>query len=89
MTANAADFPSAALGALLRALGVVALAVGAALALFFAFAAALVVFTMVALAALTMRLWPRRRVGAADGGVLEARRTPTGWVVETSPKRNP
>lgn len=88
MTANAADFPSAALAALLRALGVVALAVGAALALFFAFAAALVVFTMVALAALTMRLWPRRRV-AADTGVLEARRTPTGWVVETSPKRNP
>ncbi len=89
MTANAADFPSAALGALLRALGLVALAVGAALALAFAFAAALVVFTMVVLAAATMRLWPRRRSSAAGPDILEARRTPAGWVVETSAKRNP
>lgn len=82
MTANAADFGSAALSAFLRAVGLVALAVGSALALVFAFAAAIVIGLMVAGAALAMRLWPRRR-RAASPGVLEARRTPDGWVVET------
>lgn len=82
MTANAADFGAAALGALLRAIGLVALAIGIAFALVFAFAAALVVGLMVAGAALAMRLWPRRRASARAGGVLEARRTPSGWVVE-------
>ncbi|MEZ5994840.1 MAG: hypothetical protein R3C25_03725 [Hyphomonadaceae bacterium] len=83
MTANAADFGSALLGAFMRAAGLVALAIGAALALVFAFAAALVVGVMIAGAALAMRIWPR--AAQRDGAdVLEARRTPAGWVVETS-----
>lgn len=88
MTANAADFGSAALNAFLRAAGLVALAIGTALAFVFAFAAALVVGVMIAGAALTMRFWPRRRqatAGAPD--VLEARSTPDGWVVEAAAKR--
>lgn len=88
MTANAADFGSAALGAFLRAVGLVALAIGAALALVFAFFAALVVSLMIAGAALSMRLWPaRRRTQPSTPGVLEARQTPTGWVVETAATR--
>ena len=88
MTANAAEFGSAALSAFLRAVGLVALAVGAALALVFAFFAAMVVGLMVAGAALAMRFTPRRRRNEPkQPGVLEARRTPTGWVVETVGKR--
>lgn len=89
MTANAADFGSAALSAFARAAGLVALAIGAGLAFVFAFAAALVVGVMIAGAALAMRLWPRRRAAAARGPiVLEAQRTPQGWVVETAARRN-
>ncbi len=86
MTANAADFGSAALSAFMRAVGLMVLAVGAALALVFAFAAAAVVGVMVAGAALAIRLWPRRRSVVGADGVLEARQTPNGWVVETSRK---
>lgn len=86
MTANAADWGSSALNAFLRAAGLLALAVGAALALVFAFAAALVVGLMIAGAALAIRLWPRKNAVSADG-VLEARRTPNGWVVETTANR--
>jgi hypothetical protein len=88
MTANAADFGSAALSAFARAAGVLVLAVGAALAFVFAFAAALVVGVMIAGAAFTMRFWPRRRAAAHSGPVvLDAHRTPEGWVVETAAKR--
>lgn len=87
MTANAADFGSSALGAFARAAGLLALAVGAAFALIFAFAAALVVGVMIAGAALAMRVWPRRKAAAATGLVLDAHRTPEGWVVETAAKR--
>ncbi|MCA8885778.1 MAG: hypothetical protein KDA35_04085 [Hyphomonadaceae bacterium] len=88
MTANAADFGSAALGAFLRAAGLLALAVGDALAFVFAFFAALVVGAMIAGAALAMRFWPRPRAAAAAGPVvLDAHRTPQGWVVETAAKR--
>jgi hypothetical protein len=88
MTANATDFGSAALNAFLRAAGLVALAIGTALALVFAFAAALVVGLMIAGAALAMSLWPRRAAPATSApDVLEARHTPAGWVVETSAKR--
>ncbi len=88
MTANAADVGSAALGALLRAVGLLALAIGAALAVVFAFFAALVVALMISGAALAMSLWPKRQrtERRSPDGVLEARRTPTGWVVETSRK---
>jgi hypothetical protein len=88
MTANAADLGSTALSAFARAAGLLALAVGAALALVFAFAAALVVGVMIAGAALAMRVWPRPKAAAARGPVvLDARRTPEGWVVETAAKR--
>jgi hypothetical protein len=88
MTANAADFGSAALSAFARAAGLLALTVGAALAFVFAFAAALVVGVMIAGAALAMRIWPRRRAAVATGPVvLDAHRTPQGWVVETAAKR--
>jgi hypothetical protein len=81
-----ADFGSSALSAFGRAAGLVALAVGAALALVFAFAAALVVGVMVLGAAIAMRFAPRRKP-AGQPDVLEARRTPTGWVVEAAAKR--
>ncbi len=85
MTATA-DFGSSTLTAFLRAAGVLVLALAAALALVFAFAAALVIGLMIAGAALAMRLWPGRvETGAPE--VLEARRTPSGWVVETAAKR--
>jgi len=88
MTANTADFGSTALSALLRALGLVVLAIGAALAFFFAFAAAVIVGLMVTGAAIALRFRPHRRERAAAGDeILEARRTPAGWVVETAAKR--
>ena len=83
-----ADFGSTALSTFGRAAGLLALAIGSALALVFAFAAALVVGLMIAGAALAMRLAPRRKKTAAGPEVLEARRTPAGWVVETSTRRN-
>jgi hypothetical protein len=87
MTANAADFGSAALSAFARAAGLVVLVVGAALALVFAFAAAMIVGVMIAGAALAMRFWPRRKAGATGPVVLDAHRTPAGWVVETAARR--
>lgn len=84
MTATA-DFGPSLWNAFARTAGVALLAIGAALAFMFAFAAALVVGIMIAGAALAIRFTPRR--AAAEDGVLEARRTPTGWVVETTPKR--
>ncbi|MGD9981009.1 MAG: hypothetical protein AB7H66_07210 [Hyphomonadaceae bacterium] len=87
MTANAADFGSAALAAFARAAGLVALAIGAVLAFIFAFAAALIVAVMIAGAALAMRVWPRRKAAATGPVVLDARRTPAGWVVETAARR--
>lgn len=69
-----------------RAFGWAALIVGGALALVFAFAAAVVVGLLIAGAALALRFTPRPvEAGASD--VLEARRTPAGWVVETDAKR--
>ncbi len=88
MTANAADFGSTALNAFARAAGLLALAVGAALAFVFAFAAVVVVGVMIAGAALAMRFWPSRKVAGATGPVvLDAHRTPEGWVVESAAKR--
>lgn len=88
MSAHAVDYGnSSVFAAFARAAGLAVLILGAGLALVFAFAAALVVGIMIAGAALAMRLWPQRREAAAGGELLEARRTPTGWVVETSAKR--
>lgn len=83
MTADAADYGTSPLAAFARAAGLAVLAFGAVLALMFAFAAALVVALMIAGAALAMRLWPQR----GEPEFLEGRRTPTGWVVETTAKR--
>lgn len=89
MNATATDFGSNALGAFLRAAGLLVLAVGAALAFVFAFFAALVVGLMIAGAAVAMRFWPRAKpVRSAGPETLEARRTPDGWVVETFSTRN-
>jgi hypothetical protein len=82
-----ADFGSTALSAFARAAGLLALAVGAALALVFAFAAALVVGIMILGAAIAMRFAPRPKRAATGADFLEARRTPTGWVVETATRR--
>lgn len=57
---------------------------GATLALVFAAIAAAVAALMVLGAGLALRFGSRRR--RADQTVLEARRTPTGWVVEAAPK---
>jgi hypothetical protein len=45
---------------------------------------------MIAGAALAMRIWPRRTRTAEPStpGVLEAHRTPNGWVVETSTRKS-
>jgi hypothetical protein len=81
-----ADPGSNLVSAFARTLGWVALAVGAGLALVFAFVAALVVGLMIAGAALALRLTPRPSVaGGAD--ILEAHRTPDGWVVEAGARR--
>lgn len=82
-----ADFGSTALGAFGRAAALLALVVGAALALVFAFAAALVVGIMILGAAIAMRLTPRRKAKPSGPEVLEARRTAEGWVVETATQR--
>jgi uncharacterized protein (DUF58 family) len=81
MTATA-DFGSSALAMVARIAAFTLLAIGAGLALMFAFAAALVVGLMILGAAIAMQLTPKR--ASAGDGLLEARRTPTGWVVETA-----
>ena len=56
------------------------------IALVVALAAALIVGAVVAVAALVLRLSPRRRAGNAPA-TLEGRRTPDGWVVEAALRR--
>jgi hypothetical protein len=83
-----ADSGSSMLSALVRALAFLALGLGMALLLAFAAAAALVVGLMIAGAAIALRLAPRP-VEANLNGVLDARRTPAGWVVEGLGRRQP
>ena len=85
MTATA-DFGASVMNTLARALGAVLLAAGLALALMFAFAAAAVIGLIILAAALAMHFAPKPSVGVDP--VLEARRTPNGWVVETMANRN-
>lgn len=82
MTA-AADLGTATVNSFLRAAGFLFLLIGSALAFVFAFAAMVVVAVLVLGAAIAMRLTPRRRDARAPG-VLEARETPAGWVVEAA-----
>jgi len=79
-TTTAADVSAALFSTLLRAAGLALLIVGAGLALMFAFAAALVVGLLILGAAVALRFFPGKR--PAESGVLEARQTPDGWVVE-------
>lgn len=85
MTA-AVDLGTATLSTFARVAGLLLLAIGSVLAFVFAFAAMLVVGVMILGAAIAMRLMPRRAAAAAESRVLEARRTPTGWVVEGAAK---
>jgi hypothetical protein len=85
MVATTADASGKIGPAIGRAIGVAFLAIGSAIALAFAAAAALTVGCMVAVVALAGRLWPKRQ-RAPESAVLEARKTPSGWVVE-SPAR--
>ena len=80
-----ADHDDTALSLLGRVLGVAFLAVGVTLVFMFAAAAAVVVGLMIAGASLTMRFAPRPATVRSD--LLEARRTPAGWVVETRTRR--
>lgn len=83
MTATA-DFGASTVNAFLRAIGLALLAAGALLAFAFAFVAMLVIGLMILGAAIAMRLTPRRPAPSATSEVLEARNTPSGWVVEMS-----
>jgi hypothetical protein len=74
---------NAALSAFVRAAGLAALVFGAVLVFMFAAAAAVVIGLLVVGAAIALRFAPKR---APQGNVLDARRTPAGWVVETSRK---
>jgi hypothetical protein len=83
MAATTADAGVRIVNAIGQAIGVTFLALGSAIAIAFAAAAALTVGCMVAVVALASRLWPRRRP-IAEAVVLDARKTPSGWVVESA-----
>jgi len=88
MGTTAEAFGSTMLTALLRGLGFAALGLGFALMVVFAAAAAMIVGLMIVGAAIALRLAPRPLEAKANG-VLEARRTPAGWVVEGLSSRPP
>ena len=77
---------NAALSAFVRAAGLAALVFGAVLVFMFAAAAAVVIGLLVIGAAIALRFAPKR--GPAQSDVLDARRTPAGWVVETSRRKS-
>lgn len=81
MTAHA----DSALTSLGRGLGFAALIIGSAVVFAFAAAAAVVVGLMILGAAIALRFAPQPVPARAE--ILEARRTPSGWVVETAPQR--
>lgn len=82
MPTTAADASATVFATLARAAGLALLIVGAGLALMFAFAAALVVGLLILGAAAALRFFPGKPA-TAEGGTLNARQTPDGWVVET------
>ncbi len=77
---------NAALSAFVRAAGLAALVFGAVLVFMFAAAAAFVIGLMVVGAAIALRLAPKRTTTPSD--VLDARHTPSGWVVETARRKS-
>jgi hypothetical protein len=89
MPATASDVSAALFSTLARAAGLALLIVGAGLALMFAFAAALVVGLLILGAAVALRFFPVKPTDAGQPGVLDARQTPDGWVVETQARRKP
>jgi len=88
MPITVSESGTAMFGAVLRAAAFLALGIGLAVLLVFAAAAAVVVGLMILGAAIALRFAPRP-VEATAAGVLEARRTPTGWVVEGLSRRQP
>jgi membrane protein implicated in regulation of membrane protease activity len=80
-----ARFSSAAFKTLMRWLGLGLILVAGMVLLAFAAAAAAIIAFVVLAAALALQLAPRAsQPESEDGGdVLEARRTPSGWEVET------
>lgn len=83
----AIDQASSPLSAAARVMGLALLTLAAALAFAFAAAAAAVIGLLVLGAAIALRFAPGRRVAADGPQLLDARRTPSGWVVETRSKR--
>jgi hypothetical protein len=75
-----------ALSSLGRGLAFAGLIIGSAVAFAFAAAAAVVVGLMILGAAIALRLAPQP-VRAGNRDILEARQTPSGWVVEAGPQR--
>jgi hypothetical protein len=84
---RAPRFTSSALKAVMRWLGLGLLLAAGLVLLAFAAAAAVIVGVVVLAAALALHIAPRAnqavgQEGEAEGDVLEARRTPSGWEVE-------
>ena len=77
---------AAALSAFVRSAGLAVLVLGAVLVFMFAAAATAIVGLMVLGAAIALRFAPRRVESPSD--VLDARHTPSGWVVETSRRKS-
>jgi len=72
-----------------RVLGAFAAGIVGLFAMFFVLAATIAVAAVglfVALAALALRLAPRPQRRASGPPMLEARRTPEGWVAEAAPR---
>ena len=77
-------------GNVARVIGVAALGVGVVFVAMFAAAAALAIGIMIVGASIALKLQPQPRPARVDGraDVLDARRTPDGWVVETRSRRS-
>jgi hypothetical protein len=77
---------SAVLSTFVRAACLAALVIGAVVLFMFAAAAAVVIGLMVVGAGIALRFAPRRSDGNSE--LLDARHTPTGWVVETAQRKS-
>jgi len=87
MNASAAETTPTALGLLARIVGLALLVVAGAVVFAFAAAAALVIGLVVLGAAIGMRVTPQAKTSTGPE-TLDARHTPTGWVVETGMRRS-
>jgi hypothetical protein len=87
MPATFSEVGSAAVSAFVRAAALAALVLGALIAFMFAAATAVVIGLMVLGAAIALRFAPNAAEVRQDG-VLDARRTPAGWVVEVAKRKS-